>query len=200
MGIYSLKPQFRRSMRSVERWLIRLGVSADAITGLGLLFSVFAGLAIWLGRDANAWLLVVPVAVFLRIAANALDGMVAVTTDTTHPRGEVFNETADRLADIAIFFPIVAVPGVDDRLVAASIAAILVTSVVGISAKAAGGTRIYSGVMGKADRMSVIGAAAAVAFVTGATSTVFTAALWIVLVGVVVTFVMRIQAVRRELV
>jgi CDP-diacylglycerol--glycerol-3-phosphate 3-phosphatidyltransferase len=199
MGIYALKPKFRESLGFIEQRLIRAGISADTITGFGLLFALAAGTAIWFGRSGGGWLLIVPVAVFLRIAANALDGMVAVATGTTHPRGEVFNETADRVADVAIFLPLIAVPGIEPALVTAAIAVVLVTSTLGIAARAAGGPRIYAGVMGKADRMLVIGIAAVLAYLTGDTNTVFTVALWIVLAGSAVTFVTRIAVARRDL-
>jgi phosphatidylglycerophosphate synthase len=199
MGLYALKPKFRQSLGFVERRLIRAGVSADAITVVGLLFALAAGAALWFGRSGGGWLLIVPIAVFLRIAANALDGMVAIATGTTHPRGEVLNETADRVADVAIFFPLIAVPGLEPALVTATIAMVLITSTVGITARAAGGPRIYAGVMGKADRMLVVGFAAVVAYFAGNMDAVFSVALAIVLAGSAATFITRIAAVRRDL-
>ena len=118
MGIYSLKPAFRRALSPVARLMIRAGVSADALTASGLAFAALAGLGVWLGRAGGGWLLLVPVGAFLRTATNALDGMVASTTGTARPLGDVFNEVADRFGDVAVLLPFVLVSDVNDVLVA----------------------------------------------------------------------------------
>ena len=144
MGIYAIKPAFRRLLTPVAAAMTRSGVSADAVTTAGLAFAGLAGLGVWLGREGSAWLLLVPLAAFLRTAANAVDGMIATTTDTARPLGEVFNEVTDRLGDIAVFLPMALVVGVSAFLVAGVLAAMLVTSYLGVTVKAAGGSRIYS--------------------------------------------------------
>jgi CDP-diacylglycerol--glycerol-3-phosphate 3-phosphatidyltransferase len=199
VGIYSLKPAFRRALSPTARLLIRAGFSADTLTALGLVFAAVAGLGVWLGRDANAWLLLVPVGALLRTAANALDGMIATTTRTTRPLGDVFNEVADRIGDVAVLFPLVLVPEVSDSLVAGTLAASLVTSYLGIAVKAAGGPRVYTGIMGKPDRMFVVGAAAIIGLVLDDPGTAFTWALWIILTGALITFWRRVSEARRQL-
>jgi phosphatidylglycerophosphate synthase len=198
VGIYSVKPAFRRVLRPLERWLIRGGVRPDAVTALGLVFAGLGGLSIWLGRNGAAWLALVPVAAFLRTASNALDGMVAASTGTGRPLGEVLNEAADRVADTAMFLPLLTVPGVPDAMVAGAIAAMMATSYLGLAVKAAGGPRVYVGVMGKPDRMFVLSVASLVA-VWVDPGDVFTWGLWVVVVGCGVTFVQRAVAARRAL-
>ena len=186
MGIYALKPAFRATLKPVERALLRAKVTPDTVTWAGLAVSAVGGAGFVLGRDGSGWLLLVPVAAFLRTAANALDGMIAADTGTARPTGEVLNETVDRLADIAVFLPLLAVPRVPDELVAGAVAAMLVTSFVAVAVKAAGGPRLSAGVMGKPDRMAVAGVAALVA-------------LWVVLAGCAITIVQRAVAARRTL-
>ncbi len=198
MGIYAIKPAFRRLLTPVAAAMTRLGVSADAVTTAGLVFAGLAGLGVWLGREGSAWLLLVPLAAFLRTAANAVDGMIATTTDTARPLGEVFNEVTDRLGDIAVFLPMALVVGVSAFLVAGVLAAMLVTSYLGVTVKAAGGSRIYTGVMGKPDRMFVAGAAAVAGLIWGPDDA-FTWALWIILAGLFVTFAQRSRRARSEL-
>lgn len=196
--IYGVKPAFRAALRGVERALIAAGVRADALTIAGVAFAVCGGLAIWLGRDGGVVLLVVPVAVFLRTAANALDGMVATTTGTARPAGLVLNEAGDRVADVAVFLPMALVPGVPDLLVAGALAVMLTTSCVGLAVQAAGGPRLYAGPMGKPDRMAVVGVAA-LAAVWGDPARAFSAALWVVLVGGGFTLLRRAHLARRAL-
>jgi CDP-diacylglycerol--glycerol-3-phosphate 3-phosphatidyltransferase len=198
VGIYAVKPAFRALLRPVGRALVRAGVSADAITWSGLAFAGIAGLGMWLGREGSGWLILVPVGAFLRTAANALDGMVAQATGKGRPLGEVMNETADRLADVAVFLPVGLVPGVPPLLVAGTLAATLTVSFLGVVIKAAGGPRVYVGVMGKPDRMFVAGAAAVVALWLDPGRT-FTWALWVVIAGCGVTLLQRARAALREL-
>lgn len=196
--IYRVKPAFRASLRGMERALIAAGVTADALTVAGVVFAACGGLAIWLGREGGPLLLVVPAAVFLRTAANALDGMVATTTGTARPAGLVLNEAADRVADVLIFLPMALVPGVTDLLVAGALAMMLTTSCMGLAVQAAGGPRLYAGPMGKPDRMAVVGLAAlAAAWVDPQHA--FSAALWVVVVGGGLTLLRRGQLARRVL-
>jgi CDP-diacylglycerol---glycerol-3-phosphate 3-phosphatidyltransferase len=198
VGIYSVKPAFRAALRPVVGALVRGGISADAVTLAGLVFAAVGGLGVWLGRLGDAWLLLVPLGAFLRTAANALDGLVAQATGTSRPVGEVLNETVDRLADVAVFLPIGLVPGVHPLLVAGAVAAMMTVSFLGVTVKAAGGPRVYSGIMGKPDRMLVVGAAAIVALWVDP-SRVFIWALWIVVAGCVVTLVQRAAVAARAL-
>lgn len=198
MGIYAVKPAFRAALRPVAGVLVRAGVPADAVTLSGLVFAGVAGLGVWLGRHGSPWLLLVPAGAFLRTAANALDGMVAQATGTSRPVGEVLNETADRLADVAVFLPVGLVPGVPPLLVGASLAAMLIVSFLGVVIKAAGGPRVTVGVMGKPDRMFVAGAAS-LAALWADPGQVFTWALWIVLAGCAITLVQRARTALREL-
>lgn len=199
MGIYSLKPAFRRALSPVARRMVRAGISADAITAAGLGFAVLAGLGVWLGREADAWLLLVPVGAFLRTAANALDGMVAVATETARPLGDVFNEVADRAGDVAVLLPLALVPGVNDVLVGGTVAATLVVSYLGMAVKAAGGRRVYAGIMGKPDRMFLVGVAAIVGLVVDDAGSAFTWGLWVMLAGIGITFFIRASEARRQL-
>lgn len=198
MGVYAIKPAFRRALAPIGRRLVRSGISADAVTAAGLVFAAVGGLGIWLGRHGDAWLLLLPAAAFLRTAANALDGWLAAETGTARPMGEVLNETADRLGDVAMFLPLVLVPGVPGALVAAALGAMLTASFLGVAVKAAGGPRVYAGIMAKPDRMLVLGAAGIVAVAVDP-ARVFVVALWIVVGGSALTFVERALAARRVL-
>ncbi|MGQ0847563.1 MAG: CDP-alcohol phosphatidyltransferase family protein [Actinomycetota bacterium] len=198
MAIYRFKPIFRNALSPIKEVLVRVGVSADAVTVAGVVFAGLAGLGIWLGKDGSPWLLLVAAGAFIRTAANALDGMVAASTGTARPLGEVLNETADRVGDVAAFLPIALVPEVNHLLVSATLAAMLISSFLGVVVKAAGGPRVYSGIMGKPDRMFVLGVASMVAIVLDP-GAVFSAALWIVLVGSIVTIIQRAIVARREL-
>jgi len=199
MGIYAVKPAFQRLLRPTANRLAAAGMSADALTWAGLVFCGIGGVAFWLGRDGTVWLLGVAVAALLRTIANALDGMVAVATGSSHPLGEWFNEVADRVGDAVFFLPIMTVTGVPDPLVAGTLAVVLTVSFAGNAVKAAGGERIYGGVMGKPDRMFLLGSAALIGFGVEDHSVAIEVVLWIILAGAVATFVARMRMARKLL-
>ena len=163
MGVYAVKPWFRRRLASTARALARRGVSADQVTTAGVVASVAGGLALAAGRLTRWAYLAVPGLALARTAANALDGLVAEQTATSRPAGELWNETADRLGDAAFFAGAAAVPGVPGGLALAALASAQLSSYVGVAARAAGGSRRYEGPMGKPDRMLVLSVAALVA-------------------------------------
>lgn len=187
MGIYSLKPAFQKSLMGTRDALVGAGVGPDAITYAALFFSLLGGGALAISPDFRGALLTVPVFAIGRTALNALDGMVAKATGVARPFGEMLNEFLDRIAD-AVWFAGLAL-AIDPVLMLATLAGVLVSSYLGTAVKAAGGPRIYSGVMGKADRMIVLSVGAVVAFVAGLQILRYTAIL--IAVGVAVTIVQR---------
>lgn len=195
MGIYGLKPEFRRRIARLRDGLVRAGFSADLLTWIALLLSLNGGAMIALSRDSRLWLIAVPVCALLRTTLNALDGMVATTTGTARPFGEFFNELADRVADAAWFAGLGFVVGFP--LALGTLAGVLITSYAGTVAKAAGGRRVYQGVMGKADRMILLSLAAIIAIFFSLH--VLVIYVYVVAVGVAVTLVQRILIARREL-
>ncbi len=82
----------------IARSLHRLGVSANALTVLGGLLHVVAGIVVALGGLR-------PGAVVLAIAAacDALDGAVARSGKGTTPFGAFLDSTMDRLSEILVF-------------------------------------------------------------------------------------------------
>ena len=166
MGVYDLKPRFRRVLSGLLPAL--RPVHPDVLTWGALLVSVVAAvlLARSTGRGCVNYLLV-PLLLFVRIALNALDGMLAQATGKARPFGEVLNESTDRLSDTALLFGVALSPHSSLAFGAPAIAAVLFSSYVGILGKAVGAGRQYGGVLGKADRMLWLGLACVVAYFAG---------------------------------
>jgi phosphatidylglycerophosphate synthase len=100
-------------------------------------------------------LVIAPLAI-ARLAANALDGLVARRTGLARPWGEVFNECCDRLADTLIFVGLACNHLVNAQLAWATLVLVLLNSYLGTVPKAAGGKRQFGGFLAKADRMIYI--------------------------------------------
>jgi CDP-diacylglycerol--glycerol-3-phosphate 3-phosphatidyltransferase len=197
-GAYQLKPWFQGVLGGVARTLIRRRVHPDVLTGAALGLAMVGGAALITSRWAAPLLLLVPPLVLARTALNALDGMVARGSGLDRPWGTVLNELGDRLADIALFAGLALAPGAESRLGAATLVLLLLSSYAGTVAQAAGGQRQYGGIMGKADRMLVLGLAAPLAFALPGVP-VLGGALWIVAAGLVVTILQRLGAAYADL-
>ena len=197
-GLYRLKPFSQLIVEPIAAGLARRGVSPDLLSALALPVAAAGGLCIGLSGSVPALLLAVPVLAAARIVLNLLDGMVARSTGQAHPMGEMWNELGDRACDVFFIGGLAFAPGVEPRLVLGGLAAALLASYAGITARAAGGTRQYTGVMSKPGRMIVLGVAAPLAFLTGSATWLQVAA-GAILLGGLVTLAQRVMAAGREL-
>src|SRR5581483_2270415 len=95
LSIYKIKPRFQEFLRPILLLLNRAGVTANQITLASVLLSFLIGLSFWFA-DKLEWLfLALPVGLFIRMALNALDGMMARTFHQQSPFGELLNELGD---------------------------------------------------------------------------------------------------------
>ena len=164
MGIYGIKPLFQKSLRPLLNLFIKFKIHPNTINLLALLMSLITGAALLFAPSYKILFLVVPLSVFIRIAFNALDGMVARTLNLSNKVGEVYNELYDRLSDISIFVFLAFASYADARWVLICLSFILLNSYLGILGKSAGGSRVYKGFIGKADRMLYLGIVSIISF------------------------------------
>ncbi len=200
MGVYSIKPHFQRLLAPVAHLLIRLRVHPTYINAAGLVISLIGSAAIFFSQQ-YVWMLVyIPFMAFFRTACNALDGMVARALRTPHKEfGEVLNEFFDRISDAALFLGLTFASFTTTWLGTLTTVAILLTSYLSILSKAAGGSRQYGGLMGKADRMILLGLMAVMILMTR--DYVWgDVLLWAVLLGTLITLAQRYMITRKELV
>ncbi|MEI8126667.1 MAG: CDP-alcohol phosphatidyltransferase family protein [Actinomycetota bacterium] len=89
---------FRKSVDArtapVGQQLVKVGVSADVLTSLGLLFATATALAI--GSGHHWWAIVL---LTLTGASDLLDGPVAKASQTASVRGSFFDSVVDRISD-----------------------------------------------------------------------------------------------------
>lgn len=87
-----------RGLTPIGRSLRRAGISADAVTVVGIVMAAAASIAIGAGNLRLGFLLLV-----LTGVPDALDGAVAKASGTSSLRGAYFDSVADRITDALLF-------------------------------------------------------------------------------------------------
>lgn len=159
-SVYPLKPAFQRLLRPWVGWLVAHGVTANQVTVTSALLSLLGGAAIALWPAARWPLLLLPVVLLLRMALNAVDGMLAREHRMDSPLGAQLNELGDVISDIALYLPLALVPGINPLLIALFVPLALLTEFAGVQALQIGASRRYEGPLGKSDRALLLGAIA----------------------------------------
>ncbi len=151
-SIYDLKPRFQNLLRPLNASLVRLGVTANGVTLTAMLLSVALGAAIALYPDSRPLLLLMPPWLFLRMALNAIDGMLAREHRMQSRLGAVLNEMGDVISDSALYLPLALVSGINSPLVVVLVVVAVMVEMVGVVSVQVGASRRYDGPFGKSDR------------------------------------------------
>lgn len=156
-SIYDLKPRFQALLRPLTARLARSGVSANQVTLAAMLMSLAGGAAIALYPGTRSLLLLIPLLLFVRMALNAIDGMLAREHGMKSDLGAVLNELGDVVSDAALYLPLALIPGVPKSLVVVAVVLAVMSEMAGVVAVQIGASRRYDGPMGKSDRAFVFG-------------------------------------------
>ena len=156
-SIYDLKPRFQALLRPLVSFLAQTGVTANHVTVAATVLSFFVGAMIALFPQERWPLLLMPVALFLRMALNAIDGILAREHAMKSSLGAILNELGDVLSDTALYLPLAMVPGVNPILIVAITILAIISEMTGVVAVQIGAQRRYDGPMGKSDRAFVFG-------------------------------------------
>ncbi|MCP3662292.1 MAG: CDP-alcohol phosphatidyltransferase family protein [Gammaproteobacteria bacterium] len=156
-SIYDLKPAFQGLLRPLCIKMAAKGITPNQVTVAALLLSVTNGIAISLLPDAAWPLLLLPLTLLIRMALNAIDGMLAREHNMQSRLGAVLNELGDILADVALYLPLALIPGTPATLIVILIILFILTEFSGVQAIQIGANRRYDGPFGKSDRAMLFG-------------------------------------------
>ncbi|MBV7563045.1 CDP-alcohol phosphatidyltransferase family protein [Pseudomonas sp. sia0905] len=166
LSIYQLKPRFQNLLRPLVQRLYDRGVTANQVTLSAAIVSVLIGLLLALFPH-HLWLFaLIPLWMMLRMALNAVDGMLAREFGQQSTLGAYLNELCDVIADAALFLPFALLPGISPTLVVVLVLFALISEYAGVMGPMVGASRRYDGPMGKSDRafcFGVLGAGVATA-------------------------------------
>jgi len=156
-SIYELKPAFQNLLRPLCKSLAQKGITANQITTVSVIFSFIVGGLLYWQNSARWPLFLVPLFLFLRMALNAIDGMLAREHNMKSNIGVIFNELGDVLSDAALYLPFAFIPGLPSQLIVIIVIISIVSEMTGIIAVQIGASRRYDGPMGKSDRAFAFG-------------------------------------------
>ena len=166
MSLYQLKSQFQDQLRPISDALVEQKVTANQVTVSAVLLSL--GTAYIIAKPATEqqtlWLLL-PSSLFVRMALNAIDGMMAREHGQASQFGAVLNEVGDIVADTALLASLT--PHIADKqsgkltvsqhYVTSLITLSISTELLAIVSNAALGVRANQGPLGKSDRAFLLG-------------------------------------------
>lgn len=157
MTLYQIKPAFQALLRPLMFLLYKQKVTANHITLAAIALSFITG-ALLILYPFPALFVILPVVLFIRMALNALDGMLARECDQKSRLGAILNESGDVLSDVALYLPLVLLPGSNIPLGMVMLFCMVLTEFCGVLAQTINGIRSYAGPLGKSDRALVFGA------------------------------------------
>ena len=156
-SIYDLKPRFQALLRPLNASLVRLGITANMVTLAALFFSLLLGLGLAFNPESRLLLLLMPAWLFIRMALNAIDGMLAREHQMQSRLGALLNEMGDVLSDAALYLPLALIPGISAPAVVLTVLLAVMVEMIGVVSVQIGGSRRYDGPFGKSDRAFVFG-------------------------------------------
>jgi CDP-diacylglycerol--glycerol-3-phosphate 3-phosphatidyltransferase len=159
MTLYAIKPKFQALLRPLVARMAARGVTANQVTVAAAAISCGIGALLTLFPAARAFL-VLPVWLFLRMALNAIDGMLAREFGQKSRLGAYLNELSDIVADAALTLPFAVIAPFTPSSVFAVIFLAALSEYAGVMGPLAGSTRRYDGPLGKSDRALLFGALA----------------------------------------
>ncbi|WP_049796353.1 CDP-alcohol phosphatidyltransferase family protein [Methanomassiliicoccus luminyensis] len=132
----------------------------NTVSWLAFVLSIVAGVLIFISPEW--WQVLLPLASIAVLASgffDALDGKVARLTGKASRRGDLLDHVLDRYADIIMIGAVAVSAWCSPYIGIVAIIGVLLTSYMGTQAQAIGAGRLYSGLLGRADRVVLLIAA-----------------------------------------
>ena len=182
MSIYALKPRFQQLLRPAVRALHRRGISANQVTLAAFAVSLLLGLLLCALADSPRWFWLLPLWFFLRMALNAVDGMLAREFGQQSALGGYLNEITDVAADAALYLPFAFVAPFGGLQIGLLIFLAAMSEFCGVLGQVHGNGRRYDGPLGKSDRAFIFGALGLWYALAGSLPGWLNAAMWLLIV------------------
>lgn len=170
-SIYDLKPRFQSLLRPITAFLATRGVTANQVTIAACVLSLATALLLATLFQSRLVFLIVPIVLFVRMALNAIDGMLAREHNQSSRLGAILNEVCDVISDTALalaFLPILHFEALPIWPVLLFALLSIFNEFCGLLGHAVGAGRRYEGPGGKSDRAFILGLIATLIALFGA--------------------------------
>jgi CDP-alcohol phosphatidyltransferase len=194
MSIYDLKPKFQNLLRPLVITLEQRGVTANQVTLTACAISVILGL-ILTALSGYHWLFIlIPIWLFVRMALNAIDGMLAREFNQKSRLGGYLNEITDVVSDAALYLPFAFISPFDTLQIGLIIWLSALTEFCGVLGQVQGKTRRYDGPLGKSDRAFLFGVLGLVYVFVPVLPDFLYWLVWIAIILLIATCVKRVKS------
>ena len=194
MSIYDLKPKFQNLLRPLVIKLEQRGVTANQVTLTACAISVILGLILTALSEYHWLFVLIPIWLFVRMALNAIDGMLAREFNQKSRLGGYLNEITDVVSDAALYLPFAFISPFDALQIGLIIWLSALTEFCGVLGQVQGKTRRYDGPLGKSDRAFLFGLLGLVYVFVPVLPDFLYGLLWVVIILLIVTCVKRVKS------
>ncbi|WP_239740664.1 CDP-alcohol phosphatidyltransferase family protein [Mammaliicoccus sp. P-M59] len=157
ISIYEIKPKFQQLLMPIVDWMRKIGMTPNQVTILALLLSIVTGVILSIFHE-NKWIyILMPIVMFVRMALNAIDGVMAKKYQMKSHLGLLLNELGDVISDLFLFIPFVFIAEDYGIGIMLFISLSIISEMAGVTVQVIGSSRRYDGPMGKSDRAFIIG-------------------------------------------
>jgi archaetidylinositol phosphate synthase len=192
MTLDRLRPLADRLLRPFVAGAARVGLTPNAISVIAFLLAAAAGGCFYLASTDPLLYLLGAVLVFLNGWLDLLDGALARELSVDSRGGDLLDHVLDRYADIVIIVGLAG--GLDEWILGiAAVTGVLMTSYLGTQAQAVNLDRVYGGLLGRADRLALVGVTTGVAAFLHRSLGPFTLVGWLLVVFAVVGHLTALQ-------
>ncbi|MFI3377382.1 CDP-alcohol phosphatidyltransferase family protein [Mammaliicoccus sciuri] len=157
ISIYEIKPKFQQLLMPIVDWMRKIGMTPNQVTILALLLSIVTGIILSIFHE-NKWIyILMPIVMFVRMALNAIDGVMAKKYQMKSHLGLLLNELGDVISDLFLFIPFVFIAEDYGIGILLFISLSIISEMAGVTVQVIGSSRRYDGPMGKSDRAFIVG-------------------------------------------
>lgn len=149
---FDSKVFFQKLFRPAANFMARAGVTANQVTASTILLSLAAGTAVCSWPEQRWPLIMILSVMFVRLAFNHIDGMLAREHGMVTPLGGILNELSDVISDISLFLPLATISGIAPWTVFLAVLFGVITEMAGVVGLTIGASRREDGPLSKKPR------------------------------------------------
>ncbi|WP_207588971.1 CDP-alcohol phosphatidyltransferase family protein [Halomontanus rarus] len=193
MTLDQLRPYVSGFLDPFVKGFDRMGMTPNGVSVLAFGMAIAAAVAFYFGGvEDRIWYVAAATLVFLNGWLDIIDGALAREQEVASAGGDLLDHVLDRYADIVVIGGLAA--GVEDFVLGfAAVTGVVMTSYLGTQAQAVGLDRVYGGLVGRADRLAIIGFVGFLAYPLDGVYVGFTVVGWLLVFLAVVGHLTALQ-------